>query len=423
MAKNHLSSSGEGGRRPCQCPPHPVEPHHPAQVAQYQRVPQRIARPQKRRHLPPCIEDFDPFKPAGDGPCIGLAPEPGAFLFEISHGGIDLFPDPRHRREHMRRDFLEVLEDRLGALGEIDRRTRRQRQEDRGVAFEDVAQRQETELLVGRLRRQVEKLARRRRDDIGLGDHRPFRLAGGAGGVDQQRHVIGAAPADRIAEHVRMGGQRLVAERVEIVETHHLRVIERVKPLVVGDDDLFDQRHLVADQEELVELLLVLRHQKAALAVLQQIGELGSAVGGVDPRADAAHALDTHVEIGPFPEILGQHRHGVAARQPQRVQRRADALGALPVIRPRIALPDAEVFLAVRGALAQLFAALRKQLRDRVAAVDQRRQRHQVGVDRHTIHQAAPGPQGLCHLHRAHLQVLRRFQRRSSRAPSSCTPR
>jgi hypothetical protein len=78
----------------------------------------------------------------------------------------------------------------------------------------------------------------------------------------------------------------------------------------------------------------------------------------------------------------------------------------LAEIAPGEAVPDAEILLAQRDAVAPLLDTLEEKLRQRIAAVDGDLGNFDPGM-----------------LHRAYLHVLRFFQRFSPRMPSSDLPR
>ena len=94
--------------------------------------------------------------------------------------------------------------------------------------------------------------------DVLVRDHHALGRAGGAGGVDQQRDVIGARRLDLAPEPVAVGLMDPAPGVVQLVEKQDLPVREVVQAVAVDHDALRHLRHPVADGQELLELLLVL---------------------------------------------------------------------------------------------------------------------------------------------------------------------
>ena len=119
-------------------------------------------------------------------------------------------------------------------------------------------------------------------------DHRALGRAGGAGGVDQGQHVVGGLLLQFRLEAAGFGGLGRLPHGDEIIVEDHGGIREIAQAVAVEDDDLGQRRHLVADFQPLVELLVVLDEKDLGSAVLDKVGELPGAVGGVDAVGDGA---------------------------------------------------------------------------------------------------------------------------------------
>ena len=204
-------------------------------------------------------------------------------------------------------------------------------------------------------------------------DHRPLRRAGGAGGVNQHGNVVGSRPFDLSPEAIGVRVVRPAADVAELVQEQDPVVGEVVEPVPFEHDALRHPRNPVADLEKLVELLVVLHDEKPALRVLQEVSDLLGAVGRVDPRDDSTDALDAEIGVYPLLVVLGDDGDHFTPLEAQLREPQADRARGLQVRRPRMALPDPELLLAVCGPLAERPAAEQEQLHQRIAAVDQER--------------------------------------------------
>ena len=99
----------------------------------------------------------------------------------------------RHHEQHGRRHFEQGDGKILGVLAEMRHKLRNQRQRDGDVAAEHVAHWQEHHgpvrlLAKGRI---VRNHGVGRGEMFAVADQRAFRVAGGAGGVDDESGIIG----------------------------------------------------------------------------------------------------------------------------------------------------------------------------------------------------------------------------------------
>ena len=323
--------------------------------------------------------------PAGDGPAIEPGLRHGRALGQhlgidfARHGqgilhvqgdlGVHFFPEPGRAEDHMGRNLTHVVEDGAGVLRKMHGLTLRQWVVGGAHALGDVAQRQKRQGPVQRLQLQVLLHAVDLKHQVAVADHGPFRCAGGARGVDQERNVLGPAGVDGRVKALRVGrGQRL-ALRQELIKRGGHRVRQVAQAFQVGDDDALQRRAVAAHGQHLVVLLLVFHKQHAHPGVLKDVLHLFWRRGGVDARAQNAHALRTEVGVQPFGPVFGQDGDRLAALQAQAVQRHADGTGPLKVLRPAGRGPDAFFLVAQCSLRRPVPAAGAEQFLGRVLAV------------------------------------------------------
>ena len=285
---------------------------------------------------------------------VGHATEPGGLAHAQGHPGVELLPDPRHREEQGGRDLADVLGHRVEALGEVHRRAGVERVEDGEGPLRDVAEGQEGELLVALVQPGDEVGVAELEQDVAVAQHRPLGGAGGAGGVDQDREVVGPRDLDQAIEGVGVLPVVPLAQLEQRLEGHDLVVAERVQALHVVDEDLDQLRAAVAHRQDLVELLLVLREEEAGPAVVDDVLHLARGVGGVDAVGDGGHRHHAEVGVEPLRAVVRDDRDHVARPEPERDQPQADPPRAQAVLAPRDAAPDAEVLLPHRHPVAPL---------------------------------------------------------------------
>ena len=104
-----------------------VHPDHAAQVLQQGHIPETVGEVGAKRHRFVLRQTI-----GARSPCLQrLAVGPFLHARGVTNANgdlrIDLFPQPRHGHKSLRADLLKVVENRLGAFGEIDRRGRSDR--------------------------------------------------------------------------------------------------------------------------------------------------------------------------------------------------------------------------------------------------------------------------------------------------------
>lgn len=197
-----------------------------------------------------------------------------------------------------------------------------------------MAERQEAQLLVTLMADEALGHRIELEDDVAMRDHRTLRLAGRTRGIDQHADVVGSAAINLLVETARMGVRLCLAELVELVDEHHPVVPEFPETLAIENDDLDEARNLGLYLEELVELFVVFDDKETRSGVIDEIGKLAGRIRRVDAGRNCPGADCRHVEIEPFPVVLGKDRNDLAALEPQPDQGERNPFGMVAVVAP-----------------------------------------------------------------------------------------
>jgi len=284
----------------------------------------------------------------GDRPGVERPSPAAAFLDADRDRREQLFPDPRHAEEHRRRDLAQVFLHGADRFAEVDPRAEIERHEHRQHLLGDVAERQVRKVAGRGHQPQPVDDAGGHRGDVAVADHRPLGLAGGAGGVDDERGVgEGLALQHRLDRRpaLAFGGG---AERLELVEAdHQLRCAGAGvgEALPFHDDDPAQPRQPVARLEHLVALLLVLADDDLGVGMLEDVGDLDRRAGGIDADRDRAHQPGAELRQYPFDPVLRQHADVPALAQPGGAKAEADPDRTAVIVGPGQRLPDAVLLL------------------------------------------------------------------------------
>ncbi len=150
-----------------------------------------------------------------------------------------------------------------------------------------------------------------------MADHGALGRAGGAGGVDQHADVIGLTLRNAGAE-LCFRIRDLLAQGVQFIQEHDHGIVKIPQPLAIEHDHFFQGGHLIAHGQVLVQLFVVFHKQKSGTTVVDQVGQLLSAVGGIDAIADAAGPGDTQIAVQPFLVVFTKNGDRLAPLQAQR---------------------------------------------------------------------------------------------------------
>jgi len=206
----------------------------------------------------------------------------------------------------------------------------------------------------------------------------PLRLAGGARRVEHDADVVGGTGGDFVRQQVRMVAVVDAPHRHQLADVVDVRqrVVAHAARIVV--EDVFEQRQLVPDLEQLVDLLLILDEDEAHLGVEQGEEHLVRHRVLVERYRHAAEALDGghhHVHARP---VVANDRQIVAAPQTHLGQTAGERVHFLGDIVPGPALPDTQVLLAHRRLAAAHTRMLDQQAREGVQRLPGSHLRHLV---------------------------------------------
>ena len=171
-------------------------------------------------------------------------------------------------------------------------------------------------------------------DEVAVGQHDPFGLPGGAGGVDDGGDVAGLDGGGPLLEDPRVrtgiGGARLA----QLVVGDDARLLAGALP--GHDHDGLQQRELVTDLEHLVELVAVLHDHHRRLGVPDDMAHLAGGVRHVDGGAAGPGRQDGEVGEDPLRTVLREQGD-------RRTRRHAEAdqpVGDLPRSDGQLAVGD-----------------------------------------------------------------------------------
>jgi len=122
--------------------------------------------------------------------------------------------------------------------------------------------------------------------------------------------------------------------------------VQLVQSLHVEDDDLCEQRQSLAHRQRLVQLLVVLDEDDAAVRIVREVVHLLGRVRWVDAARHAAAREHGEIAQHPFEDGVGEDGRGVPSLEAQRHQAARDLARRLAHLRPGPGLPQAELFLA-----------------------------------------------------------------------------
>src|SRR6266446_481379 len=285
------------------------------------------------------------------------------------NGGEHVLPDPRRGEERGGPQLAQIALHRLGALGAVGAETGHQAGEERvdRVPRPGHGQIRQRGVLRDEPRRLPKAL--RHADRVGVRDHRALGIAGGAGGVGDDGHVLGEAQLDLVLEEARMLDPELPARLLHVFEG-----LEPVMPVAghssrVVVDDQAEGRQLVTQGRDLVDLLLVLGHDHAHLRVVPDVGQLPGDRVLVDRDRDPAQALRGH--LGPVQAwpVVPDDGKPIAATEAEGRKAQREIPHLVVVLTPVPGLPDPAILLTHRRSGAELArvalqqAGKRRQLR------------------------------------------------------------
>ena len=203
-------------------------------------------------------------------------------------------------------------------------------------------------------------------EHVVVGQHHPLGPAGGARGVEDDAGIRPRPLRDFGPEEVGIGLVVPLAVGLDVAEVaDEVRIVvpEALRPEV---HDGLDAGNLLADLEELVDLLLVLDHREARPAVLDHVGQLVRDRVLIHGNGDPAEGLGgTHRPVQARP-VVPDDRELVAAPEAEGGETARERLDLAEGLVPVPRLPDPEFLLTDGGTPREALRVVEEQLRERV---------------------------------------------------------
>src|SRR6266404_2997390 len=257
-----------------------------------------------------------------DRPIKQGALDSGGFASLLHQLRVNLFEETRHRGDNRWTDFEQSLRDKVDGFDVGDAHAIEEVDVIQHAAV-DVGERQERQSDVGGgLEIEGGAGVRYVGRHIVVREHHAFRLAGGAGGVDDGaqlagEHLRGAHAVGGYFGAARGGDQRFVAQAF----SGHVSA-------GVSDDDVFEFGQLCAAGQELLQLVRASHDNHARAGMLEDVGHAVRRFVEINGDGDAAGAVDGEIGGVPLRAIGGEKAHTVAwldAQLDQRHRKAGDA--------------------------------------------------------------------------------------------------
>jgi hypothetical protein len=280
---------------------------------------------------------------------------------------LHLLPDARHAKKSLRRDLAEIDDDGIDRFREAHHAAGEKLHDGGEAPLRHMAEGQIAEHRI------VLRVEPEHRDDphrsvhhVAMAEHRAFRHASCAGGIDDDRGVVrfagGKGGIDRSAQF----GLLALAQRHHGGKRHQavLLVVAHALHIDADDGGQIGQPAFVALRiEHLVGLLLIAAHDGLGPRVAQDVLQLRPWIGRVNAEAGAADRLRRKIGIEPFRRVVARHRQAIAGAEAQRIEPDREKPGILKIFAPARAPPHTEILLAQRQMLALRLGAILQHLR------------------------------------------------------------
>ena len=219
------------------------------------------------------------------------------------------------------------------------------------------------------------EFARRLRghDDVVIRQHDTLRPACCTGRI---KHRAGIRPGLTGQPRVKNRLQRcfiLAATRLQFFIVCQAGAVIFAHAARIQKDNLFNTRQLVLNLDDLVDLFLILRHDKAGRAMINHIGHFLCHSILIERHRNGPYGLcGNHrpIEIGPVP---ANDRDMIAFCQTKIQKTKCKVFDLLGRLRPAPALPDAEFFFTERRRIRANSGMMRHQTRNRIKRLINRR--------------------------------------------------
>ncbi|MCY1290079.1 hypothetical protein D9M70_392040 [compost metagenome] len=189
-------------------------------------------------------------------------------------------------------------------------------------------------------------------------------LAGGAGGVEDDRGVVGLARGDGFVIEARMRLIELAPQLLQPLVRHQRGMLVVAQAARVFIDDMVHDAaglgQLRLDFQQLVDLLLVLDDGEVDLRIVEDVDHLiGDSVLVQRHRHAAQRLRRRHGPVQPR-AVVANHRQVHAALESERGQTTCQRPHLLCRLGPAVCLPDAEILLAI-GRMIRPLLGVRQQ--------------------------------------------------------------
>ena len=184
---------------------------------------------------------------------------------------------------------------------------------------------------------------------VAMRQHDALRLAGAAGRMHEHRRIPpGCARAISSSRSVRLRREQLRALCLERVPRDQAWIGVSGQSARIVVDDVFDRRALLAQIEDLVDLLLVLGERETRARFVNEVADLVERrIRERRHRVSAERAGGQHPGVKSRP-VVAEHQHDVARFETQSLKTGCAAKHDIKQLPPRRLLPDALAFLAHR---------------------------------------------------------------------------
>ena len=198
-------------------------------------------------------------------------------------------------------------------------------------------------------------------DEVSVREHRPFRRACRAGGVDEERRIVRIPFFHLFGEPSRIFHVSFNAHFQEFLESNDTGILKIPEALPVDDDDLLQGGRFLPRFQSFVELFLVLDEEEARPAMIYHVRHLFRGIGCIHCRGDSVGGLDAQIDEEPFRTVLADDGHALTPVHTQRDEAHGHTPCVITVIVPRDVVPDSELLLPHRGSVAVMRRPMHEQ--------------------------------------------------------------
>jgi len=209
-----------------------------------------------------------------------------------------------------------------------------------------------------------------RDDQVVEVEHHPFRPAGCAGRIENDRNVVALALGDLVlppAVLAGIGGKRRAPAVLDRCKTVQARVIVIAQPTLLIVDNMLDGFDFVGDRQNLVDLFLIFHDRERHFGMFEHEGHFFSHGIRVDRDWQGADRLgDRECPVEPG-LVRPDDRDPVAALDAQVREAESSHAHFLQYLRPGPGLPDSKVLFPHCGPRMPLLGISQKQFRKRIS--------------------------------------------------------